>query len=68
MRGRLFRGYALRFPIGVKVVGFLAGSILMSRTIIMPIISLVEHFKSKSGGIVLSVPYCFVMSAPSQQG
>ncbi|MYB50758.1 MAG: cation:proton antiporter [Acidobacteriia bacterium] len=49
--------------IGVKAVGFLAGSILMSRTIIMPIISLVEHFKSKSGGIVLSVAYCFVMSA-----
>ena len=41
--------------IGVKAVGFLAGSILMSRTIIMPIITLVEHFKSKSGGIVLSV-------------
>lgn len=49
--------------IGVKAVGFLAGSILMSRTIIMPIITLVEHFKSKSGGIVLSVAYCFVMSA-----
>ncbi len=49
--------------IGVKAVGFLAGSILMSRTIIMPIISLVEHFKSKGGGIVLSVAYCFVMSA-----
>ena len=48
--------------IGVKAVGFLAGSILMSRTIIMPIITLVEHFKSKSGGIVLSVAYCFVMS------
>ena len=49
--------------IGVKAIGFLAGSILMSRTIIMPIISLAEHFKSKSGGIVLSVAYCFVMSA-----
>ena len=49
--------------IGVKAVGFLAGSILMSRTIIMPIISLVEHFKSKSSGIVLSVAFCFVMSA-----
>jgi len=43
--------------------GFLAGSILMSRTIIMPMISLVEHFKSKSGGMVLSVAYCFVMAA-----
>ncbi|MXY70963.1 MAG: cation:proton antiporter [Acidobacteriia bacterium] len=49
--------------IGVKAVGFLAGSILMSRTIIMPIISLVEHFKSKSGGMVLSVACCFVMAA-----
>jgi len=49
--------------IGVKAVGFLAGSILMSRTIIMPMISLVEHFKSKSGGMVLSVAYCFVMAA-----
>ena len=51
------------FLIGVKAIGFLAGSILMSRTIIMPIISLAEHFKSKSGGIVLSVAYCFVMAA-----
>ena len=49
--------------IGIKAVGFLAGSILMSRTIVMPVVALVEHARSQSVGRVLAVAYCFVMAA-----
>ena len=49
--------------IGMKAVGFLAGSILMSRTVVMPVVALVEHARSNSVGRVLSVAYCFVMAA-----
>lgn len=49
--------------IGLKAVGFLAGSILMSRTIVMPVVALVEHARSQSVGRVLAVAYCFVMAA-----
>ncbi len=52
--------------IGLKATGFLAGSILMSRTIVMPVVGLVEHAKSKSVGRVLAVAYCFMMSAVAE--
>ena len=47
----------------VKAVGFLAGSILMGRWVILPLISVVRKARSKSMPVVLSVAYCFAMSA-----
>jgi Kef-type K+ transport system membrane component KefB len=46
-----------------KAAGFLAGSMLMSRTVIVPLIAIIQRAKSKSVPVVLSVAYCFVMSA-----
>ena len=47
----------------VKAFGFLAGSLLMSRTVIVPLIGIVQRFQSKAIPVVMSVAYCFAMSA-----
>ena len=47
----------------VKAVGFLAGSVLMGRWVILPLISVVRKARSKAMPVVLSVAYCFAMSA-----
>lgn len=47
----------------VKAFGFLAGSLLMSRTVIVPLIEIIQRFRSKTIPVVMSVAYCFAMSA-----
>lgn len=47
----------------VKAIGFLAGSLLMSRTVIVPLMGIVQRFQSKTIPLVLSVAYCFAMAA-----
>ena len=46
-----------------KAVGFLVGSLLSGRLIIVRFIRLVQFARSKSMPIVLSVAYCFLMAA-----
>lgn len=47
----------------VKAFGFLAGSLLMSRTVIVPLIEIIQRSKSKTIPVVMAVAYCFAMSA-----
>ena len=46
-----------------KAGGFLAGAMLMSRTVVAPLMSVVQKAKSKTIPVVLAVAYCFGMSA-----
>ncbi len=46
-----------------KAVGFLVGSILLGRLIIVRLMRVVQLARSKSMPIVLSVAYCFLMAA-----
>ena len=47
----------------VTAVGFLAGSIVLGRIVILPLIRLVRHARSPSVPVVLAVAYCFLMAA-----
>lgn len=46
-----------------QAVAFLAGSVLIGRKLIIPLIALVEKARSESMGLVLTVAYCFLMAA-----
>ena len=46
-----------------KAVGFLAGSVLMGRWIVVPLVSVVRKARSRYMPVVLAIAYCFVMSA-----
>ncbi len=62
-------GGALELAVGPVVlivgqaVGFLAGSLLFGRVVILPLMRLVRHARSPSAPAVLGVAYCFLMAA-----
>ena len=47
----------------VKAVGFLAGSLLFGRLVIIPLMRLVRLARSPAVPVVLSVAFCFLMAA-----